>query len=1004
MGAKKKKEPSILEHKGGSERMRKRIMAVLLAVCVMAGAAPCVEADVQAEEMDTYVGLDAEYHTQDEIKEYYKNHPIKNMEAEFVTEPSVTAPYALGELTEEAKQDALNALNFYRYIAGVPLVSITEEAQSYAQAAALVSAINRNLQHHPDRPEGMEDAMFSQAFHGAAHSNLTSIDNILSHSMLGCMLEVNGSPTFGHRRKLLDYYNTEAGFGMVKSFSAIFVDANLTEDKAISYPGQNQPLEFFAPAYAWTVIIPERVDESAVNISVSNVKTGEEWNFNKSAKNLRLAASTKGTCAIFAPSTDYREGDQYKVEITGIAKPISYEVNMFWAGDPVPLESIAFSTETISFTEGRTSTGLRVKYTPENASNQVVTWTSSNPDVAEPLRTGTGMCDVIAKKPGTTVFTATSDEGGHTAEITVEVIPKPASVVLNETELTIGVGQSFILTGTTLPEESNDRLSFYTGENDYDGNIISISAGSYGNGKKITGKALGETSITAYASYNKDATAVCKIRVVEPVDITDLYFKETEIELMVGDVFPLNLVAEPENTTCRGFDWVLSPSAIAGLKDGVVTAEKRGEAKIKVKALDGSGKEAQCTVKVYEKYEKADAPELDYALTHAIALKKVWGYEYSMDLENWQNLPEFTNLEPGHAYTFYARKQDSDRYYFKAGDPSEGVVFWTKEEEACLHTDTEIRNVIQASCLEGGYSGDTYCKNCGAKLSEGEDTKAEGHLYVGEVTKEPTVTEEGVKTYTCAKCQDSYTESIKKLPSSDVTAENISGAVVTLSKGICNYTGKAQEPRVKMVKLGQQILDPDIDYTVIYQNNVNIGTASVIITGKGHYTGSVTKNFSITAKKGSRFAAGAYKYQITGASEAAFAGLSSAKTAKVAIPKTVKIGGRIFKVTSVAKNALKKTKIISVSIGDNVKVIGVSAFEGCAKLGKATLGKGVTEIGGSAFKNCDKLRTITIKSTKLRKVGKNALKGVKPAAKIKVPASKLPAYKKLFKNKGKVKF
>ena len=42
------------------------------------------------------------------------------MEAEFVTEPSVTAPYALGELTEEAKQDALNALNFYRYIAGVP--------------------------------------------------------------------------------------------------------------------------------------------------------------------------------------------------------------------------------------------------------------------------------------------------------------------------------------------------------------------------------------------------------------------------------------------------------------------------------------------------------------------------------------------------------------------------------------------------------------------------------------------------------------------------------------------------------------------------------------------------------------------------------------------------------------------------------------------------------------------------------------------------------------------
>ena len=89
--------------------MKKRIMAVLLAVCIMVSSAPYLAADVQAEEIqtDTYVGLDAEYHTQDEIREYYKNHPIKDMEAEFVTEPSVTEPYALGELTDETKHDAL---------------------------------------------------------------------------------------------------------------------------------------------------------------------------------------------------------------------------------------------------------------------------------------------------------------------------------------------------------------------------------------------------------------------------------------------------------------------------------------------------------------------------------------------------------------------------------------------------------------------------------------------------------------------------------------------------------------------------------------------------------------------------------------------------------------------------------------------------------------------------------------------------------------------------------
>ena len=985
--------------------MKKRIMAALLAVCVMAGSAPCLAADVQAGEIqaDTSIGLDAEFHTQDEIREYYQNHPIKNMEAEFVTEPSVTEPYALGELTEETKQDALNMLNLYRYVAGVPLVSITEETQNYAQGAALLCAINRSLQHHQERPEGMEDEMFSQAFYGAANSNLAGSFNILSHTILGYMLEANGDPNFGHRRQFLDYYCTGTGFGFAKSagggfFSATFVDADLREDKIISYPGQNQPLEYFGPGYAWTVIIPESVDKSAINVRVTNVKTGEEWNFSKSANNLRLAQTvSQSTCAIFAPSTDYRERDQYKVEVTGIENPISYEVNMFWM-DPVPLESISFSGKTISFTEGGTVAGLRVNYTPENASNKVVTWTSSNPDVAEPLRSGTGMCDVIAKKPGTAVFTATSDDGGHTAEITVVVTPKPTGVKLNETDLTIGVGQSFILRGTTLPEEADDWVEWKDGENDYDGNIISMEP--YGGGVKITGKTKGQTSATAYAVRNDAVTAVCNINVVDPVYITDFYFKETEIELMEGDVVSLSPIAVPDNATCKGYEWFSSADTVAGVADGEITAKKRGSAAITVRALDGSGKKAKCMVYVYdEKHEKTDAPQLEYATCNEIALVEgEWWCEYSMDLENWQWSNVFRNLEPDHAYTFYMRHCSDG--YIKASDASEGAVFRTKAVGDCLHTDKEVRNMKQASCLENGYTGDTYCKDCGEKLSEGEITEAAGHEYASKVTKKPTALEEGVRTYTCTRCGDSYTKAIPKLQPDGGAAENISRASVTLSKGTCNYTGKAQEPTVEAVKLGQQILNPGTDYAVSYRDNVNIGTASVIITGKGRYTGTITKKFSITAQKGSRFTAGAYKYQITGPSEAAFAGLSSSKTARVTIPKTVKIGGKAFKVTSVTKNSLKKTKITSVSIGDNVKIIGASAFEGCTKLSKITLGKGITEIGGNAFKNCKKLGTVTIKSTKLKKVGKNALKGIKPTAKIKVPAKKLSAYKKLFKNKG----
>ena len=517
---------------------------------------------------------------------------------------------------------------------------------------------------------------------------------------------------------------------------------------------------------------------------------------------------------------------------------------------------------------------------------------------------------------------------------------------------------------------------------------------------KITGKTIGQASATAYAVRNDTVTAVCNINVVDPVYITDFYFKETEIELMEGDVVSLSPTAVPDNVTCKAYEWSSSASDVAGVADGEITAKKRGSAEITVKALDGSGKKAKCMVYVYdEKHEKTDAPQLEYATCNEIALVEgEWWCEYSMDLENWQWSNVFRNLEPDHAYTFYMRHCSDG--YIKASDASEGAVFRTKAVGDCLHTDKEVRGMKQASCLENGYTGDTYCKDCGEKLSEGEVTEAAGHEYASKVTKKPTASEEGVRTYTCIRCGYSYTKAIPKLQPADGAAENISKAVVTISKGTCNYTGKAQKPTVKTVKLGQRILNPDTDYAVKYRNNVNIGTASVIITGKGHYTGTVTKKFSIAAKKGSRFTAGKYRYQITGTSEVAFSGLSSSKAVRVAIPKTVKIGGKVFKVTSVAKNAFKKTKITSVSIGDNVKAIGVSAFEGCTKLSKATLGKGIIEISGNAFKNCKKLGTITIKSTKLKKVGRNVLKGIKPTAKIKVPAKKVAAYKKLFKNKG----
>ncbi len=141
----------------------------------------------------------------------------------------------------------------------------------------------------------------------------------------------------------------------------------------------------------------------------------------------------------------------------------------------------------------------------------------------------------------------------------------------------------------------------------------------------------------------------------------------------------------------------------------------------------------------------------------------------------------------------------------------------------------------------------------------------------------------------------------------------------------------------------------------------------------------------------------------TGVYTVTFKKSTNKKKASVTIPETVTINGKVYKVTGIAANAFKKhTKLKSVKIGKNVQTIGERAFYKCTSLKKITIPSGVNKIGKQAFYGCKNLKKITIKTTKLtnKKVGKQAFKGIYKKAVIKVPKSKLKAYKKLLKNKG----
>lgn len=109
-----------------------------------------------------------------------------------------------------------------------------------------------------------------------------------------------------------------------------------------------------------------------------------------------------------------------------------------------------------------------------------------------------------------------------------------------------------------------------------------------------------------------------------------------------------------------------------------------------------------------------------------------------------------------------------------------------------------------------------------------------------------TATVTGIGNYTDTKVLNFTIKQpeVKKVALSDCT--------ITLSKSVFTYDGKAKTPEVT-VKHGNTTLAKGTDYTLSYSHNTNVGTGKVTITGKGNYTGSVSKTFAIQEAKSKGF-------------------------------------------------------------------------------------------------------------------------------------------------------
>ena len=147
---------------------------------------------------------------------------------------------------------------------------------------------------------------------------------------------------------------------------------------------------------------------------------------------------------------------------------------------------------------------------------------------------------------------------------------------------------------------------------------------------------------------------------------------------------------------------------------------------------------------------------------------------------------------------------------------------------------------------------------------------------------------------------------------------------------------------------------------------------------------------------GRSYPVGNGKYKMLSTDKVAFVGAVNKKKKTLKIPDVVTIAGRLHRVVRIEKRAMKGCAALqTVVIGNQVTEIGEEAFYKCKKLQKVTIGSRVVKIGKSAFRSDKKLKRLIFKGSKVKKIGKKALKGVPRKVKITAPKKSVTKYKKL---------
>ena len=266
---------------------------------------------------------------------------------------------------------------------------------------------------------------------------------------------------------------------------------------------------------------------------------------------------------------------------------------------------------------------------------------------------------------------------------------------------------------------------------------------------------------------------------IPKVAVSGITLNNSTLSLTTGQNFTLQAMLSPSNATNKEVTWESSDAGVAAVsKDGVVTAKKAGKATIVAKAADESGKYASCVVTVTE------------------AKKEVTGVTL-----NKSSL----NLGVGGSEVLSATVLPADA---------------TNKQVTWLSSTPSVATVSQSGVVTGVKEGTTQIS---VITADGSKTAICSVIVSGQTQTEPGTQTGGIIDPATGK----------------TAAATFSGMEIELDYTSTAYNGSDKEPGVAIQDASGNDLTEDVDYTLDYYNNLTVGKATVIVSGKGKYAGVI---------------------------------------------------------------------------------------------------------------------------------------------------------------------